>query len=37
MAGILTKGIKLSYKASGGTYTELTNRMEITEIGNGEK
>lgn len=39
MAGILTKGIKLSYKASssGSTYTELTNLMEIPEIGNGEK
>lgn len=37
MAGILTKGIKLSYKASGDTYTELTNLMEIPEIGNGEK
>lgn len=38
MAGILTKGIKLSYKASSGeTYTELTNLMEIPEIGNGEK
>ena len=39
MAGILTKGIKLSYKtsSSGSTYTELTNLMEIPEIGNGEK
>ena len=37
MAGILTKGIKLSYKNSGETYTELTNLMEIPEIGNGEK
>ena len=38
MAGILTKGIKLSYKTSAGsTYTELTNLMEIPEIGNGEK
>lgn len=38
MAGILTKGIKLSYKANGGTsFTELTNLMEIPEIGNGEK
>lgn len=36
MAGILTKGIKLSYKANGGAdYTELTNLMEIPEIGNG--
>ena len=38
MAGILTKGIKLSYKtSSSSTYTELTNLMEIPEIGNGEK
>ena len=39
MAGILTKGITLSYKAtSGGSgYTVLTNLMEIPEIGNGEK
>ena len=37
MAGILTKGIKVSYKTSGETYTELTNLMEIPEIGNGEK
>ena len=37
MAGILTKGIKLSYKANGETFTELTNLMEIPEIGNGEK
>ena len=38
MAGILTKGIKLYYKtSSGSTYTELTNLMEIPEIGNGEK
>ena len=39
MAGILTKGIKLSYKtsSSGSTFTELTNLMEIPEIGNGEK
>lgn len=37
MAGILTKGIKLSYKTTGATYTELTNLMEIPEIGNGEK
>ena len=35
MAGILTKGIKLYYKASSGsTYTELTNLQEIPEIGN---
>ena len=37
MAGILTKGIKLSYKANGETYTELTNLMEVPEIGNGDK
>ena len=36
---ILTKGIKLSYKATSGAgdYTDLTNLMEIPEIGNGEK
>lgn len=34
MAGILTKGIKLSY-GSGDSFTELTNLMEIPEIGNG--
>lgn len=34
MAGILTKGIKLSY-GSGENYTALTNLMEIPEIGNG--
>lgn len=35
MAGILTKGIKLGYSANGeGTYTDLTNLMEIPEIGN---
>lgn len=39
MAGILTKGITLSYKATSGSgeYTVLTNLMEIPEIGNGEK
>ena len=37
MAGILTKGIKVSYSTIGETYTELTNLMEIPEIGNGEK
>ena len=38
MAGILTKGIKLSYKtSSSSTYTELTNLISIPEIGNGEK
>lgn len=34
MAGTLSKGIKLSYKASGGnTYTDLTNLQEIPDIG----
>ena len=37
MAGILTKGIKVYYKTSGETYTELTNLMEVPEIGNGDK
>ena len=36
MAGLLTKGIKLSYAAKGTSeYTELTNLQEIPEIGNG--
>lgn len=36
MAGVLTKGITLSYKAgSAGEYTVLTNLQEIPEIGNG--
>ena len=34
MAGILTKGITLSYKQDG-AYVELTNLQEIPEIGNG--
>ena len=37
MAGILTKGIKVYYKTSGETYTELTNLINLPEIGNGEK
>ena len=37
MAGILTKGIKVYYKTSGETYTELTNLIDLPEIGNGEK
>lgn len=37
MAGLLSKGITLSYKASGDTYTDLTNLQEIPEIGNGTK
>ena len=36
MAGVLTKGITLSYKAGDATdYTVLTNLQEIPEIGNG--
>jgi len=36
MAGLLTKGIKLSYAAKGtAEFTELTNLQEIPEIGNG--
>jgi hypothetical protein len=34
MAGILSKGITLSYK-NGGEFIELTNLQEIPEIGNG--
>lgn len=35
MAGILSKGITLSYKAGAGSeYTVLTNLQEIPEIGN---
>jgi hypothetical protein len=38
MAGILTKGIKLSYSTTGtSTYTALTNLQEIPEIGNGAR
>lgn len=37
MAGILTKGITLSYKAEGGTLKTLTNLQEIPEIGNGAR
>ena len=35
MAGTLTKGIKLSYKASSGSssYTDLTNLQEIPDLG----
>lgn len=29
----ISKGIKLSYKASGSSYTELTNLQEIPELG----
>lgn len=36
MAGLLTKGIKLSYAAKGTSeFKELTNLQEIPEIGNG--
>ena len=36
MAGLLTKGITLSYAAQGtNEFTELTNLQEIPEIGNG--
>ena len=34
MAGILTKGMTLSYKSEGDAYTLLSNLMEIPEIGN---
>lgn len=37
MAGILTKGITLSYSTTGTDFTNLTNLQEIPEIGNGEK
>ena len=37
MAGILTKGITLSYGASAEAMNALTNLMEIPEIGNGAK
>ena len=37
MAGILTKGITLSYSTTGTDFTVLTNLQEIPEIGNGEK
>lgn len=37
MAGILTKGITLSYSTTGSEFTTLTNLQEIPEIGNGEK
>lgn len=35
MAGILTKGLKLSYKAtsSGSTFTDLTNLQEFPDLG----
>lgn len=37
MAGILTKGISLSYKGDGETYTKLTNLLSVPEIGNGAR
>ena len=39
MAGILTKGITLAYKATGDSaeFKTLTNLMEIPEIGNGAR
>lgn len=37
MAGILTKGITLSYKGATGEFTVLTNLQEIPEIGNGAR
>lgn len=33
MAGTLSKGIKLSYKSSGSTFTDLTNLQEIPDVG----
>lgn len=33
MAGILSKGITLSYKTTGGQYTALTNLQEIPDLG----
>ena len=35
MAGILTKGIKLSYKSTGDEYKVLKDLQEVPEIGNG--
>lgn len=38
MAGILSKGITLSYKANGSSdFTVLTNLQEIPEMGNGAR
>ena len=37
MAGILSKGITLSYKADGAEFIALTNLQEIPEIGNGAR
>ena len=30
---VISKGIKLSYKTSGETYTDLTNLQEIPDLG----
>lgn len=37
MAGILSKGITLSYKVADGEFIALTNLQEIPEIGNGAR
>ena len=37
MAGILSKGITLSYKVGEGEFVALTNLQEIPEIGNGAR
>lgn len=37
MAGILSKGITLSYKSGEGEFVALTNLQEIPEIGNGAR
>lgn len=37
MAGILSKGITLSYKVAEGEFIALTNLQEIPEIGNGAR
>lgn len=37
MAGILSKGITLSYKVADGEFVALTNLQEIPEIGNGAR
>ena len=33
MAGILTKGVKLSYGATSSNYTDLTNLQEYPDLG----
>ena len=37
MAGLLSKGLTLSYKGTGSSYTELTNLQEVPELGNGTR